>query len=253
LGKLCRLVWHIAVGWWTIKTRFKGMTEVERQARVQAWSAQLLAVLGVQLVVRGQPPKSGPMLLVANHISWLDIAVLHAARYCRFVAKSQIKTWPVVGSLATGIGTLYVARESRRDAMRVVHHMADALRAGDVLAIFPEGTTSDGSGLLAFHANLFQATIAAQTPVQPLSLDYQDAASGARSRATAYVGDDSLQASLWQTLTAPPLRVVVNFGQAQVAEGRDRRAFAHDMQQAVAALRGDAASGHTAHGLPPGA
>ncbi len=143
---------------------------------MQAWARRMLEVLGIALQVRGQPPLRGPMLLVANHISWLDILVLHAARHCRFVSKADVKRWPLIGALATGAGTLYIERESRRDAMRVVHHMAASLRSGDIVAVFPEGTTSDGMTLLPFHANLVQAAISAQAPVQPVALQFVEAA-----------------------------------------------------------------------------
>src|SRR5207342_3377123 len=104
--------------------------------------------------VRGNMPTRGPMMLVANHISWLDILVLHASRHCRFVSKSDVAHWPLIGRLATAAGTMYIERESRRDALRIVHHMTEALASGDILAVFPEGTTSDGVTLLPFHANL---------------------------------------------------------------------------------------------------
>jgi 1-acyl-sn-glycerol-3-phosphate acyltransferase len=178
------------------------------------------------------------MLLVANHISWLDILVMHAARHCRFVSKADVKHWPLIGTLATGAGTLYVERESRRDAMRVVHHMADALRSGDVLAVFPEGTTSDGRTLLPFHANMLQAAISADAPAQPVALSFVDAASGQLSLAASYVGDDTLVGSLWRTLTAPPLAAVVTFGMPQHAQGRERRAWAAALREAVMELRG---------------
>jgi 1-acyl-sn-glycerol-3-phosphate acyltransferase len=130
---------------------------------------------GHRPAIAARRPVNGPVLLVANHISWLDIVVLHAARHCRFVSKAMCKRWPLIGTLATGAGTLYIERESRRDAMRVVHHMADALQAGDILAVFPEGTTSDGISLLPFHANLIQAAVSAGAPVQPVALRFIDA------------------------------------------------------------------------------
>jgi len=214
---------------------FPRLTPSEREKRVERWAQDLLERFGVALEIRGAPPASGPILLVANHISWLDIVVLHAARYCRFVSKANVRHWPLIGPLATGAGTLYVERESRRDAMRVVHRMVDALRQGDVLAIFPEGTTSDGSGVLPFHANLLQAAIAADAPVQPLGLVFLQA--GGRSEAPAYVGDDSLIASIWRTLCTPDLRAVVVFGEAQHAAGRDRRAWSRDLRDAIVAIR----------------
>ena len=161
LWRSLRLIGHAASGLWTIRTRFAGWSQDQREQAVQAWAARLLALTGIRLQVSGEPMAAGPVLLVANHISWLDIVVMHAAGYCRFVSKADVAHWPLVGRLATGAGTLYIERASRRDAMRVVHHMRDRLAAGDVVAIFPEGTTGDGRALLPFHANLVQAAISA--------------------------------------------------------------------------------------------
>jgi 1-acyl-sn-glycerol-3-phosphate acyltransferase len=167
--------------------------------------------------------------MVANHISWLDILVIHAARHCRFVSKSDIREWPLVGMLATGAGTLYIERTSRKDALRMVKDMADAMRNGDVVAVFPEGTTSDGRELLPFHANLIQAAIQAEAPVQPMSLKFIDAQTGELSFAPCYIGDD--------TLKARRIEAVVHFGEPQVAMGRDRRAWAQDLRRDIMALR----------------
>ena len=197
----------------------------------------MLRCIGIELIVKGDAAVRGPLLLVANHMSWLDITALHAARFCRFVSKADIKKWPFIGMLASGIGTLFIERESRRDAMRVVHRMTDSLRAGDVLGVFPEGTTSDGSGLLPFHANLFQAAIAANAPVQPVALQFIDTRTGQRSTSACYINDDTLVDSVWRALTTPSLAVVITFGEPQWAEGRDRRAWALAMRQAVADLR----------------
>jgi 1-acyl-sn-glycerol-3-phosphate acyltransferase len=235
--RLVRALTHALAGWRTIVFEFPRLSQSGRDERVSRWALQMLGVLGIELSIRGTPPARGPMLLVANHISWLDILVMHAARHCRFVAKSEVESWPLIGTLATGGGTLYIERESRRHAMRVVHHMAQALRAGDVLAVFPEGTTSDGRTLLPFHANLLQAAISADAPVQPVALSFIDAASGQLSLAPIYVGDETLIASLWRTLTAPPLAAVVTFGQPQHTSGRDRRQWAADLRHAVMSLR----------------
>lgn len=242
--KLLKVIWtllramcHALVGYWTIKIRFPRITLADQEASVNVWARQMLQIVGIELVVLGTPPAGGPMLLVANHISWLDILVMHAARHCRFVSKSDVKAWPLVGTFADGAGTLYVERESRRDAHRVVGQMAERLRAGDILAVFPEGTTSDGITLLHFHANLIQAAIEAAVPVRPVGLKFLDAATGNMSFAPSYVGDETLLGSIWRTLTAPPLKAVVVFGAAQFADGRNRRVWAQSLRDDIEQLR----------------
>jgi len=235
--KILRGLWHLLAGLWTIYMRFPRLGTEQREMQVQVWSLQFLALWGIHLRVIGQPVVSGPALLVSNHISWLDILVIHAARYCRFVSKSDVRDWPLVGALATGSGTLYIERSSRKDALRMVGEMANALKAGDVLAVFPEGTTSDGLSLLPFHANLIQSAIAAEAPVQPMSLQFIDARTGELSLAPCYIGDDTLLGSIWRTLRSDSITAVVSFGVPQHADGRDRRQWAHDLRETVSTLR----------------
>jgi len=237
LFKLARALLHILSGFFTILLVFPRLSPEQRQLRTQVWSLAMLRCIRIQLIVKGNPALNGPLLMVANHMSWLDITALHAARFCRFVSKADIKKWPFIGRLASGIGTLFIERESRRDAMRVVHHMTQSLRSGDVLGVFPEGTTSDGTGLLPFHANLVQAAIAADAPIQPVALQFIDTTTGQRSTAPCYVGDDTLAESVWRTLTTANIAVVINFGEPQFADGRDRRTWALALQQAVSGLR----------------
>lgn len=237
LWRLLRALWHAIAGWLTIVLIFPRRNPQQRSALVQAWAQRMLRVLGIPLHVHGKPPLEGPVLLVANHISWLDILVMHAARHCRFVSKADVKHWPLIGTLATGGGTLYIEREKRRDAMRVVHHMRESLCAGEVVAVFPEGTTGDGGELLPFHGNLIQAAISADAPVVPVGLRFVDRASGRDSDGPLYIGDDTLVGSLWRTLAGRPFVAHVRFGEPQRAEGRDRRQWAHDLREAVDALR----------------
>ena len=220
---LVRVVSYILWGAWLVATRLPRMTPLQKEERISAWASTLLQKFAIELVVIGTPPVQGPVLL--------------AARPCRFVSKADIKHWPLVGAMASAGGTLFIERESRRDAMRVVHHMAEHLSAGDVLAVFPEGTTSDGVSLLPFHANLLQAAIAVTAPVMPVAISYVDKATGTLSLAPCYVGDDTMMQSLWRTLTARPLRVVLTYGEAQFAQGRNRRAWAADLRTEVARLR----------------
>lgn len=224
-------------GLWTASVHLPRLQPSQQHALVQAWALAFLRHAGVALEIRGQPPITGPVLLVANHISWLDIPVMHAARHCRFVSKSDVQDWPLVGTLAGAAGTLYIERSSRRDALRMVRQMADALDDGEVLAVFPEGTTGDGRGLLPFHANLLQAAVAGDAPVQPVGLRFIDQASSRTSHAPSYVGDETLLGSIWRTLCAPPIVAVVHYGQPERADGRDRRAWNQQLRQTVDDLR----------------
>lgn len=230
---------HLLYGACIIRWVFPKLDEASRSARVQQWSRTMLTRLSIDLVVNGEPARQGPALLASNHISWLDIVVINASRHCRFISKSEIKRWPLVGMLATGAGTLYIERESRRDAMRVVHHMAERLQAGDILGVFPEGTTGDGTSVLPFHANLLQAAIAVDAPVQAIAMHFADRTTGAYSFAPCYIGDDTLVASVWRTLCARNLQAVVNFAAPQKSEGRNRREWATDLRELVVAMRAD--------------
>lgn len=235
--RLSRATLHAIRGWFIITFLFPRWDQPRRDARVQLWAREMLTLLGIPLRVHGKAPMRGPMLLVANHISWLDILVMHAARHCRFVAKSDVRHWPLIGPLATGGGTLYIERAKRRDAMRVVHHMAESLKAGDIVAVFPEGTTGDGTTVLPFHANLIQAAISSGAPVQPVALAFLDRATGGASKGPLYIDDDTLLGSIWRTVAGPPFVAHVHFGPPQMANGRDRRQWAADLQEAVEQLR----------------
>ena len=233
----CVLIFiHVLRGWWLVWRQIGSWTEEQQAQVVQGWSQQLLGIMGITVQVHGQPPAAGPVLLVSNHLSWLDIPAIHAARNCRFVAKADIRHWPLVSMLATGCGTLFIERTSRRDAMRVVHQMADALRQGDVLAVFPEGTTGDGRTMLPFHANLLQAALVTNTPAQPVALKFVDTATGQPTYAPSFVGDETLLGSAWRTLSAPPITAIVRFGEPQRSGGRDRREWAVALKDEVEGL-----------------
>ena len=236
LWRVVRATGHVVRGLLIIRTEFGRLTPPQTELLVREWSRQMLRIMGVELVVRGDPPTSGPLLVVANHMSWLDILVMNAAQPARFVSKSDAKHWPLLGALITGAGTLYIERGNRRDAMRMVHHMAERLRERDILAIFPEGTTGDGRALLPFHANLFQSAIAANAPILPVALRFIDSRTGAPHDAPVFVGDATLVGSIWATLCADGVQVVVRYGEPQMPQGRDRRTWARDMQDEVARL-----------------
>jgi len=210
-----------------------------RMWHVGVFCRHMLAALGLRLVFEGVPHR-GPVLLAANHVSWLDILAIDAAQPARFVSKADIRRWPLIGWMVACGGTLFIERERKRDAMRVVHQVAEALQQGDVIAMFPEGTTSDGHGLLPFHANLLQAAVATHTPVQPIALRFSDDASPV-SAAAAYIGDMNLVESLWAIVRARGLTVTVQRLPARPTEGLDRRAVSDLARNDIAAALGIAA------------
>jgi len=228
--RLGRVLACIAGGAYTLWRQAAHWTPDQRAAAVQQWAARMLRALGVTLEVRGEPAP-GPLMWVANHIAWLDILALHALRYCRFIAKSEVRHWPLIGPMSDAAGTLFIERASRRDALRVVHQTAQALTDGEVVAVFPEGTTSEGVTVLPFHANLLQAAIATHTP------RYTDG-QGLHAVHVRYVGDDTLAASVWRVLCARRTVAHLHWAQVQQAEGRDRRAWAHDLHQVLLKLLG---------------
>lgn len=235
--RLSRVALHVLHGVAIVLLRFGGAAPAWRRQRVQWWAAKMLRVAGAGHAVAGAPHEGGA-LLVINHISWLDIVAIHAAcPQARFVSKADVKRWPVLNRLVDAADTLYLERERRRDAMRVVQHMGEALAAGDTVAVFPEGTTGTGHALLPFHANLLQAAIATATPVQPVALRFADA-QDAVSAAVAYVGDTTLLQSLWWVACAEGLQVRVSFLEPLATEQAERRALAEQLRERIAAALG---------------
>nr|WP_297390236.1 lysophospholipid acyltransferase family protein [uncultured Roseateles sp.] len=225
-----RMLAHIAHGVFLVQVRWSGFDTPTKQRYVGWWSVKLLRVLGVRLESPG-PQSPAPRLITANHISWLDIAAMHAVMpEARFVSKADIAAWPLVGSLATAVGTLYIERASKRDALRVVHKTAEALAAGETVAVFPEGTTGPGYPLLPLHGNLLQAAISTHTPLQPVVLRWHQPGQP-YSEAAQYIGQMTLMESLWRILTAKDLAVEVRSLPAMPTEGLDRRHLAEALAE----------------------
>ena len=230
--RLTRVGLHGLHGLAIVLARFPSLDARGREQRIQWWSAKLLRVMGLSVHGSGTP-RPGAKLLVANHVSWLDIAAIHAVvPEARFVSKSDVKHWPLVGRLVAGAGTLFIEREKKRDALRVVHQMAEALKAGDTVAVFPEGTTGDGRTLLPFHANLLQAAIATATPVQPVVLRFFDARH-AVSPVVEFLGETTLAQSLWRIVAARGLAVEVRILTAEGTAHADRRALAEHLRETI--------------------
>ncbi len=229
--RLLRAVIHALHGGLICAVVFPFLDEEARRRRVGWWSRRMLTVMGIRLETVGalQP---APVLLLANHVSWLDILAIDAWRPVRFVSKADVRKWPLLGFMVACGGTLFIERERKRDALRVVHQMAEALRAGASVAVFPEGTTGAGPLLLPFHANLLQAALSTEVAVQPIALRYADR-STAFSAAPLYLGETSLLESVWQVASADGLLAHVTALPSMNAGSADRREMAHAAQDQI--------------------
>jgi 1-acyl-sn-glycerol-3-phosphate acyltransferase len=234
LWRIARVALHALHGLAIVVVAFRALNVEQRRRRIRWWSARLFDLLGARLEVIGDV-HPGATLLAANHISWLDVAAIHAvAPHARFVSKAEVRHWPLINRLVDAGGTLYIERSRARDAMRVVHEIAAALRAGETVAVFPEGTTTDGRSLLPFHANLLQAAISTATPIQPVALRFSDATQSV-STSASYVGDTTLLQSVWSIARAQGLRVKVSLLLAESSTHGDRRALAARIRELIAA------------------
>jgi 1-acyl-sn-glycerol-3-phosphate acyltransferase len=232
--RIARLLMHGVHGLAIILLRFHAYSAEQRHARIQWWSAKVLRLIGITLHTLGTP-RPGAKLVVSNHVSWLDIAAIHAViPEAHFVSKADVKQWPLIGRLVAGAGTLFIEREKKRDALRVVHQMAEALKAGETVAVFPEGTTGDGRTLLPFHANLLHAAVTTATPVQPVVLRFFDA-QHAISPLAEFLGETTLAQSAWRFVCASGLNVEVRVLTAQGTAHADRRALAAHLRETIAA------------------
>lgn len=216
-----------------------------RHAVVRAWSAALVRAFGIRITVHGSPGPGGGRLLVANHISWLDIPLVAAALPCRMLAKSDIRAWPVLGRLAGQAGTLFIERDRIRALPATVGAVTGALLAGDRVTVFPEGSTWCGRAQGTFRRAAFQAALDARVPVQPLRLTYLRC-DGRPAGAPAFVGDDPLTASLWRIARARGVRAEVRL-LPRIPPGR----YAHRRDLAAAAQRAVAAPGSEPESPPP--
>ena len=165
----------------------------------QQWSRVLLWISGIAWRVRGEPVREGPVLFAINHVSWLDIFVLNCARPTTFVAKSEIRSWPLIGWLAAGADTIFIERGFRHAVHRVGLAMQKRFERHQAVGLFPEGTTSEGFELLPFYANLFEPAIQSRIKVQPVALRFHHR--GVRSSHAAFVGEQTLLANIWRVFS----------------------------------------------------
>jgi len=206
-------------------------TRVERR-----WNSGLMDILNIKIRLCGVVPDLSVqnVMLVSNHVSWLDIYLLNAVRPVRFVSKIEVRSWPVVGWLASKTGTLFIDRSKRHDTARINHEVSDILSNGGCIGVFPEGTTSNGSHLRPFHASLLQPAIHSQSKIWPAAIRYSHA-DGTLNIAPAYVDELTFSDSLLLILSQQTIYAEIQFMPPIQVHGRQRRDLAREAEMVIAA------------------
>ncbi|MFC5551647.1 lysophospholipid acyltransferase family protein [Massilia aerilata] len=231
-ARLLRVLAHLLLGLGICALLFPWLGRERRMRRIRRWSMQLLRIFGVRAAL-ADGAGAGRGLWVANHVSWIDIFVINALFPSRFVAKSEVRRWPLVGPLCAWAGTIFIQRANPRDLRQTMAVMVAALRDGERVVVFPEGTSAAQGRVLPFRANLFEAAIEAGVPVQPVSIRYLDP-EGRFHGAVEYIGTTSLLESMVAILSGGPVHARLAVLPAFEAGGADRRTLAQSAHRAVA-------------------
>src|SRR5713226_6942735 len=238
LVRLTRLAPHLVRGLAIAWLRYPKLSEAERQVKKRRWSNTLLSILAVSVREKNAPKGlPGRCMLVLNHISWLDIFVIDAKFPATFIAKSEVRGWPVVGWLCTLVGTLYIERGKRSAAVRARQMVAAELERGALVAVCPEGITTFGRSLEPFHAALFQPALDAAATLQPVALRYLDSA-GRHTDAAGYVGETSLLESVWTIVSTRHMVAEFNLLAPISVHAQTRRSLAEKTETAIASALG---------------
>ncbi len=202
-----------------------------RRALHRAWGRGTLRILGVRVACTGPPPAGG--LVTSNHLSYLDIIVLGSALPVVFVSKSEVRNWPFVGLVATMAGTIYIDRNRKRDALRVLARMQTALDRGDAVVIFPEATSTEGATILPFRSSLLAGAARNGEPVRWLTLSYRTppGAPPARDR-VCWWGDAGFVGHFLRLCGLRRIDCAVHFGERPL-RSRDRKALARSLREAM--------------------
>jgi 1-acyl-sn-glycerol-3-phosphate acyltransferase len=196
------------------------------------WMRAAAAILGLRVRALGAPTPA-PALYAANHVSWIEVVALGTIAPFTFVAKDDVARWPVVGTLASAAGTLFLKRGSAAGAARAVGAVVERLAAGERVAAFPEGTSTCGDDVLPFKPSLFEAAARLGCDVQPVAVRYP--ASAGRRRVAPFIGDDEFLPHLLRVLAEPGIDVELTFAAPISAHGRERGELAAEAWSTVTA------------------
>jgi len=236
LRQFGRLGWIVVSAWldyfFRVRGRRKSPGRLARAQWLQRWSARALADLDIPVERHGTPPATG--VLVCNHLSYIDILVLASAQPVIFVAKHEIRYWPVFGRLARCAGTLFVRRDRKSDVAKFDDAFAAVVGEGVVLGLFPEGTSSNGRQVLPFYSSLFEPAVAHHWPVSAARIGYT-LAGGSAETDVCYWGDMTFFPHLVRLLCREGIRAKVVYGSAALPAG-NRKQLALQLHRQVTDL-----------------
>ena len=230
-----RVLLHVSLALLIVGTTFRRASVAKRARLTRWWSAKLLRILRITLAIHGERPEwlQPNLVIAANHISWVDIYVINAVRPERFVAKAEIRDWPIVGWLCDKAGTIFIMRARRSHTAKINEVIHDVLVAGDCVGLFPEGTTSPGDMLRKFHRSLFEPAVANQALVAPAAIRYRRP-DGEMCREVAFIDDLSFAESLGLVIRQPSLVCDITFAAPIPTQGMHRREVTALAENAVA-------------------
>ncbi len=229
---------HAALAALLLRTVYPRLACDKRRALMRWWSAKLLAILNVRAYVEGaEAAAAGSVMIAANHVSWLDIFVISSVRPTRFIARSEIREWPVTGWIAERAGTLFIRRDQWRDTARINERVRTVLDEGDCVGLFPEGITTEGDRLLKFHTALFEPAVANGVRVQAAAIRYEHA-DGTLCRDMSFVGERTFLQSLRLIIGQPAVSARIVFLPPIATDGSTRRAVASAAAQGIATRLG---------------
>lgn len=256
LFRLLRVCVHVIEGLATAAVIFPFSSTRLRDTLIRIWSRKLITILRVRVRVEGKAngANAAGAIFVANHISWLDVWLIDSQRACRFVSKSEVRDWPVMGWLAAKAGTLFIQRARRHHTAALNQQITRALSQGSCVAMFPEGTTSDGRQVRRFFTSLLQPAADAGAPLVPVAIRYVRN-NGETDLTPAFIDDMTMVESLRRILRARETIAELTFLPAIDTRGKSRRDIAHAAQEAIAAALNLPSPGRTLETAsdPPGA
>ncbi len=202
----------------------------------QWWCARSIQLLGIKVTLTGCPPTSSEhkgILFVSNHISWTDIPLIGGYLRLNFLSKAEVKNWPIIGTLASGVGTLFIERGAGK-ADKVAKQIADYLDEGRNVLFFPEGTTTDGQNVKPFHSKLLRAAEHTEVTLCPIAIHYR--VKGRQDNPVAFIGEDEFTTHLWNLLTLPAIEANITFLPTRKVDSSDLQAIANASREEIAGV-----------------